>query len=99
MQKNDLFRLTSILFERPIRCFPSSAPVASSRPWPTGRRAPPSRPAIIDLQSKLLRVLQEGQYERVGEEETRQVDVRVIAATNRNLKKDVANRRFRQDLY
>jgi transcriptional regulator with GAF, ATPase, and Fis domain len=44
-------------------------------------------------------VLQEGQYERVGEEETRQVDVRVIAATNRNLKKDVANRRFRQDLY
>ena len=53
----------------------------------------------LDLQSKLLRVLQEGQYERVGEEVTRQVDVRIIAATNRNLKKDVAKGRFRQDLY
>jgi transcriptional regulator with GAF, ATPase, and Fis domain len=53
----------------------------------------------IDLQSKLLRVLQEGQYERVGEEKTRQVDVRIIAATNRDLKKEVAQGRFRQDLY
>jgi transcriptional regulator with GAF, ATPase, and Fis domain len=53
----------------------------------------------IDLQSKLLRVLQEGQYERVGEEKTRQVDVRIIAATNRNLKKDIGKGRFRQDLY
>jgi transcriptional regulator with GAF, ATPase, and Fis domain len=53
----------------------------------------------IDLQSKLLRVLQEGQYERVGEERTRQVDVRIIAATNRNLKKDIGKGRFRQDLY
>ncbi len=53
----------------------------------------------LDLQSKLLRVLQEGQFERVGEEVTRQVDVRIIAATNRNLKKDVAKGRFRQDLY
>lgn len=53
----------------------------------------------IDLQSKLLRVLQEGQYERVGEEVTRQVDVRIIAATNRDLKTDVAKGRFRQDLY
>ena len=53
----------------------------------------------LDLQSKLLRVLQEGQYERVGEELTRQVDVRIIAATNRNLKRDVAKGRFRQDLY
>ncbi len=53
----------------------------------------------IDLQSKLLRVLQEGQYERVGEEKTRQVDVRIIAATNRDLKREVARRRFRQDLY
>ena len=44
-------------------------------------------------------MLQEGQYERVGEEVTRQVDVRIIAATNRNLKKDVAQGRFRQDLY
>ncbi len=53
----------------------------------------------LELQSKLLRVLQEGQYERVGEEVTRQVDVRIIAATNRDLKKEIANGRFRQDLY
>ena len=53
----------------------------------------------LDLQSKFLRVLQEGQYERVGEEVTRQVDVRIIAATNRNLKKDIAKGLFRQDLY
>ena len=53
----------------------------------------------LDLQAKLLRVLQEGHYERVGEEVTRQVDVRIIAATNRNLKKEVERGRFRQDLY
>lgn len=53
----------------------------------------------LDLQSKLLRVLQEGQYERVGEDVTRQVDVRIIAATHRNLKKEIAKGRFRQDLY
>jgi len=52
-----------------------------------------------ELQSKFLRVLQEKQYERVGEEKTRTVDVRIIAATNRNLKQDVATGRFRQDLY
>lgn len=52
-----------------------------------------------ELQSKFLRVLQEKQYERVGEERTRTVDVRIIAATNRNLKKDVDAGRFRQDLY
>jgi transcriptional regulator with GAF, ATPase, and Fis domain len=51
------------------------------------------------LQSKFLRVLQEKQYERVGEERTRTVDVRIIAASNRNLKKEVAEGRFRQDLY
>jgi transcriptional regulator with GAF, ATPase, and Fis domain len=53
----------------------------------------------IDLQSKLLRVLQEGEYERVGEEKTRKVDVRIIAATNRKLKKDIGKGLFRQDLY
>ena len=53
----------------------------------------------LDLQSKFLRVLQEKQYERVGEEKTRTVNVRIIAATNRSLKKEVDEGRFRQDLY
>ena len=51
------------------------------------------------LQVKLLRVLQEGQIERIGEEKTRSIDVRVIAATNRDLRADVEARRFRQDLF
>jgi transcriptional regulator with GAF, ATPase, and Fis domain len=46
----------------------------------------------LELQSKLLRVLQEGQIERVGEEKTKTVDVRVVAATNRDLKADVNSR-------
>jgi len=53
----------------------------------------------IELQSKLLRVLQEGQFERVGEEKTRSVDVRIIAATNRRLKDEVEAQKFREDLY
>jgi len=52
-----------------------------------------------DLQPKLLRVLQEGEYERVGEDVTRKIDVRVIAATNQNLAEEVRARRFRQDLF
>ena len=53
----------------------------------------------LEMQSKLLRVLQEGEYERVGEETTRKVNVRIIAATNRKLAQEVEARRFRQDLY
>ncbi len=53
----------------------------------------------LDLQSKLLRVLQEGTFERIGDEKTRNVDVRIIAATNRSLKDEVDQKRFREDLY
>jgi transcriptional regulator with GAF, ATPase, and Fis domain len=53
----------------------------------------------LDLQSKLLRVLQEKCYERVGEDRTRLADVRIVGATNRDLKQDVAAGCFREDLY
>ncbi|MCF6249376.1 MAG: sigma 54-interacting transcriptional regulator [Desulfobacula sp.] len=53
----------------------------------------------ISLQGKLLRVLQEGTYERIGEETPQHVNVRIIAATNRKIKDDITQGRFRQDLY
>jgi len=53
----------------------------------------------LDVQAKLLRVLQEGEFERVGGSTLLHVDVRVIAATNRDLRKCVADATFRQDLY
>ncbi|QUX98221.1 hypothetical protein C0J08_18600 [Marinomonas sp. CT5] len=53
----------------------------------------------LHLQGKLLRVLQERQFERVGDSVTRKVDVRVIAATNRNLTQLIAEQTFREDLY
>lgn len=53
----------------------------------------------LDQQSKLLRVLQEQQFERVGDGTTRKVNVRVITATNQNLKKLVEEKKFREDLY
>ena len=53
----------------------------------------------MEIQPKLLRLLQERQYERLGENITRQANLRIIAATNRDLKKRVAEGLFREDLY
>jgi len=53
----------------------------------------------LGLQSKLLRVLQEGEFERVGSSKTVKVDVRVIAATSRDLNEEIRDRRFRKDLF
>jgi len=53
----------------------------------------------LDLQGKLLRALQEHEFERVGDEHTIKVDVRIVAATNRDLKEEVKAGNFREDLY
>ncbi len=53
----------------------------------------------LELQAKLLRVLQDGEFERLGSSTTRKVDVRVIVATNRDLNAAVAKREFREDLF
>jgi len=53
----------------------------------------------LELQAKLLRVLQESEFERVGDDTTRSVDVRVIAATNRDLEQQIVDGKFREDLF
>ena len=53
----------------------------------------------IELQSKLLRVIQEGEFERIGNPKTIKVDVRIIAATNQNLEDQIQKKLFRKDLY
>jgi PAS domain S-box-containing protein len=53
----------------------------------------------LDLQTKLLRILQEGEFERVGGTQTLKADIRVIAATNRDLEKAIAEAKFRSDLF
>jgi transcriptional regulator with GAF, ATPase, and Fis domain len=53
----------------------------------------------LELQSKLLRVLEDGEFERLGSSTTRKVNVRVLAATNRDLAQAVADKEFREDLY
>ena len=53
----------------------------------------------LELQSKLLRVLETGEFVKVGDTKTPHVDVRILSATNRNLKEEIASGRFREDLY
>ncbi len=53
----------------------------------------------LDLQPKLLQVIENGKFERLGSSETRSVDVRIIAATNRNLQEEVKKGKFREDLW
>lgn len=53
----------------------------------------------LELQAKLLRVLETGEFMKVGDTKTTRVDVRILSATNRNLKEEIAGGRFREDLY
>ena len=53
----------------------------------------------LELQSKLLRVIQDGEFERLGSPRTIKTDVRIIAASNRNLEEEIKNNRFREDLF
>jgi transcriptional regulator with GAF, ATPase, and Fis domain len=53
----------------------------------------------LELQSKLLRFIQDGEFERLGNPRTIKVDVRIIAASNRNLEEEIRNGRFREDLF
>jgi chemotaxis protein methyltransferase CheR len=53
----------------------------------------------LELQPKLLRVIDDGEFERLGSSETKKVDVRIIAATNRNLEEEVSKGNFREDLW
>ena len=53
----------------------------------------------LELQAKLLRVIQDGEFERLGSSHTIKVDIRIIAATNRNLEEEVRKGRFREDLW
>jgi transcriptional regulator with GAF, ATPase, and Fis domain len=53
----------------------------------------------LELQTKLLRVLEQGEFERLGSPKTIKVDVRVIASTNRDLEAEIKNKRFREDLF
>jgi two-component system, NtrC family, response regulator len=53
----------------------------------------------VDLQAKMLRVLESGEFYRVGESKSRKVNIRLIAATNRNLEEEIKNGKFREDLF
>ena len=96
-----------LLESRTVR--PRQGVVHRRRQGPLGQRSRPPRAEHLfldeigdlplEIQPKLLRLLQEREYERLGENITRNANVRVIAATNRDLKKRVAEGLFREDLY